>query len=48
MLLPLMIFLLLFAMVGIGLGISWLIGLFNPIGYMGVPPWKVPAEARKR
>jgi hypothetical protein len=20
----------------------WLIGGFNPIGYLGVPPWRVP------
>lgn len=20
----------------------WLFGMFNPIGYLGVPPWRVP------
>jgi len=31
-----------------GLLISWLIGLLNPIGYMGIPPWKLRAEMIRR
>lgn len=30
----------------IGPVLGWLAGLFNPIGFMGVPPWRVPASAR--
>jgi hypothetical protein len=26
----------------VGPAFCWLIGLFNPIGWMGVPPWRVP------
>jgi hypothetical protein len=22
--------------------VAWLLGAFNPIGYLGVPPWRVP------
>lgn len=25
---------------------AWLAGLLNPIGFVGVPPWRVPASAR--
>jgi hypothetical protein len=25
-----------------GTGLAWVTGLFGPIGYMGVPPWRVP------
>lgn len=30
----------------IGPLVAWLTGLFNPIGFMGVPPWRVPASAK--
>jgi hypothetical protein len=26
--------------------LAWLTGMFNPIGFMGVPPWHVPESAR--
>lgn len=30
------------------LGFGWVTGLFNPQGWLGVPPWRVPPEIRKR
>jgi hypothetical protein len=36
---------LVFGLVVAGPIVCWLLGLFNPIGYMGMLPWKVPAEA---
>lgn len=30
----------------IGPALAWLAGMFNPIGFIGVLPWKVPASAR--
>jgi len=35
-------------LIGLGIGgvlatiFCWLTGGFNPIGYLGVPPWRVP------
>lgn len=29
-------------MVGLGTGLAWLAGLFNPIGYIGTLPWNIP------
>jgi hypothetical protein len=26
--------------------LGWLAGLGNPIGFLGVPPWRVPESAR--
>lgn len=37
----------LFGALAIGMPLAWVIGLFNPIGYMGVPPWRLPAEAKR-
>lgn len=30
----------------IGPPVIWLVGGFNPIGFLGVPPWRVPESAR--
>lgn len=30
----------------IGPLLAWLTGMFNPIGFLGVPPWRVPESAR--
>lgn len=26
----------------IGPVLAWVTGMFNPMGYLGVPPWRVP------
>lgn len=31
--------------VGLGTGLAWMLGVFNPLGYLGVSPWRVPPEA---
>lgn len=30
----------------LGIPAAWLVGLFNPFGYLGTLPWRVPTEAR--
>lgn len=30
----------------IGPALGWLTGMFNPMGFIGVPPWRVPESAR--
>jgi hypothetical protein len=32
----------LLAIVVLGTGGAWAAGMFNPCGYLGVPPWRVP------
>lgn len=30
------------ASIALGIGVSWWVGMFNPIGYLGIRPWNVP------
>jgi hypothetical protein len=39
---------LLIGFVVIGPVVCWLLGVFNPIGYMGVFPWNVPDDAWRK
>lgn len=37
---------LLVGFVVIGPALAWAVGMFNPMGFLGVPPWRVPGSAR--
>lgn len=39
-------FLLILAGMALAVPVAWLAGIFNPMGYLGVPPWRVPKQAR--
>jgi len=39
---------LLFGLIVLGPLACWWLGMFNPLGYMGVRPWDVPEEALRR